>query len=123
VVDTLGAQAVGHRGDAVGVTDVSQARLTLQGGELVDDHLRLGLGHGTGHRVGIERLRHNRPSAQSPQHVAPGRRASHADHIVAGGGQLADELSADRTSRSGDEHFHGCLLRNHLSGDHPGGHI
>ncbi|HXQ56428.1 MAG TPA: NAD(P)H-binding protein, partial [Actinomycetes bacterium] len=38
----LGAQAVGHGGEAVGVPHLPQARVALEGGELVDDHLGLG---------------------------------------------------------------------------------
>jgi hypothetical protein len=92
VVGALGAQTVGHGGDAVGVPHVPQVQLALEGGELVDDHLGLGLGHGAGDRVGIERVGHHRPGAQGPQGVGLGRRTSHSDHVVAGGGELGDEL-------------------------------
>jgi hypothetical protein len=84
----------------------------------VDDHLGLGLGHGTGDRVGIERVGHDRPGTEGPEHVGLGRRPGHADHVVAGGGELGDELGADRTGGSGDEHFHGCLLPDPPSGGH-----
>jgi hypothetical protein len=118
----LGAQAVGHGGKAVGVPHLPQARVALEGGELVDNHLRLGLGHGTGDRVGIERVGHHR-LGKGPEHVGLGRRAGHADHVVARGGELGDELAADRTGGSSDEHFHGCLLPDPPSGGHSGGHL
>jgi hypothetical protein len=73
VIDALGAQAVGRGAEAVGVPHVPQARLARQGGELVDDHLGLGLGHGTSDRVGIERVGHDRPGTQGPQSVGLGR--------------------------------------------------
>jgi hypothetical protein len=118
VVGALRAQAVGRAGEALGVP---QVRLARQRGELVDDHLGLGLGHDPGDRVGIEGVGHDWPGAEGLEHAGLGRRPGHADHLVTGGGELGDELGADRTRGSGDEHLHGGLLHDPRFGRSPGG--
>ena len=88
MIGAFGAQAVGHGGEAVGVPQVPESRLALEGGELVDDHLGLRLGHRLGDCVGIERVGHDRPGAEASEQVGLGRRLGHAAHVVARGGQL-----------------------------------
>jgi hypothetical protein len=107
VVGALGAQAVGHGEELVGVLHV---HVTAEGGELVDDDLGFGLGHGPGHRVGVEGVGHHGTGAQGPDGVGLARRAGHAHDVVTSGIELGDELGAECASGTGDEHLHVCLL-------------
>ena len=56
VVGALGAQPVGERELTIEASHVDRGRY---GGELVHDHVGLGLAHGTPHGVGIQRVGHH----------------------------------------------------------------
>src|SRR5919106_592599 len=74
------------------------------------DHLRLGAGHGLGHRLGIERVGHHRAPAQLPNQLLLGLAAGHAGDLVPALDELRNELLTDRARRAGNEHLHGHLL-------------
>jgi hypothetical protein len=83
----------------------------------VDDHLGLGLGHGTGDRVGIERVGHDRPGTEGPEHVGLGRRPGHADHVVAGGGELGTSWVPIAPVAPATNTFMGASFPIHLRAD------
>jgi hypothetical protein len=83
VVGARGAQAVGLREVAVEMADVERLR---QRGELVDDHVGIGLRDHVGHGIGVEGVGHGGSPAQLADEV--GLRPGHAHHVVAGGEQL-----------------------------------
>ena len=84
---------------------------SAQRGELMDDHLGLGLGHHVGHRIGVERVDDDRLGAERPQRAGLGSRAGRADDLVAARHELGNELAADRAGRSGNEDLHDVSVR------------
>ena len=107
VVGPLGAQSIGEREVAIEVPHVDRRR---DRGELVHDHVGLGLAHGPLHGVGVERVDHDGLSADAAELVALGFRAGHPDDVVPVGDQHRNKLLADRTRGAGDEDLHGGSL-------------
>ena len=91
VVGALGAEPVGQREVALEVAQVDGAR---QRGELVDDHLGLGLGDRLGDRVGVERVGDDRPRAKAADEVLLLRRARHAHDVMPVGDELRGRAAA-----------------------------
>jgi hypothetical protein len=111
VIGALRAQAVGQREAAIDVAEVDP----LERGELVDDHLGLGLGDRMRDRVGVERVGHDGPGAEHAQQVLLGRGLGHADDLVTAGHELGDEPLAEGARGAGDEDLHGGLLSRHCT--------
>ena len=65
MVGALGAQPVRERERLLEPTQVDRA----EGGHLVDDHLRLGLGDGPGDRLGVEAVGGHRGRAELAEEV------------------------------------------------------
>ena len=84
VVRALGPQAVGQRELFVHLAEVEVGR---ERGELVDDHLGLGLGHGLRYLVGVERVDDRGLRTELPDLTRAGLAARRADNGVAGGRQ------------------------------------
>jgi hypothetical protein len=72
----------------------------------VDDDVRLGLGDGGSHTVGVEWVHHDAGRAQGVDGCAAGLVAAGAEHLVAGFGQRGREAAAQSSGRAGDEDSH-----------------
>jgi hypothetical protein len=80
------------------------------GGELVDDHVRLGLAHHPAHGCGVQCIGHDRLGADAAELVALRLRAGHPDDLVPVGDQQGDQLLTQRTRGAGNENPHGDSL-------------
>jgi hypothetical protein len=108
VVVALRAQAVGQGERPLEPAHVERAR---QRRELVDDHDGLGLRHRPRDRLGLERVGDGRPRTQAADHVLLGRRARHADDLVAVRDEQGNELLAERPGGAGYEDLHAISFR------------
>ncbi len=113
MVRRLGAQPVGHgrRRGALGVPHVPRRHLAGQRRQLMNDHLGLGGRHRLGHRVGVERVSHDRARSQAAHEVLLGRAPGHPDHLVASRRKLRHERSAENAGGAGNEDLHDGSFR------------
>jgi hypothetical protein len=72
----------------------------------VDDDLRLGVHHRVPDALGVERVGHDRLSAECTHRIAVLPPAGHADDVVAASHELGDELGADGAGGSRHEDLH-----------------
>ena len=108
VVGGLGAEAVGQGERAL---EVAQAQRPRQCGQLMHDHLGLGLGNGLGDRIRVERVGHDRTSAEAPDQILLLGLAGHADHLVPVGDELGNQVLAERPGGTCDEDLHDISFR------------
>jgi hypothetical protein len=82
-----------------------------EGGQLVHDHLGLGLADRAADGLGVEGIGERGPRAHVPH--KPGLRlaARHADDVVPVGDEERDQLSAQRPGGAGHEYLHGNSFR------------
>jgi hypothetical protein len=102
VVCSHGPQTVGGGERLVEVTRVE----TADRGQLMHDHVGLGLGDRVGDLLGVQRVRHDRGSSHLPDRVLLGFAAGHADDVVAGRHQPRDQLRADRARCTCEKDLH-----------------
>jgi hypothetical protein len=107
VVGAFGAQAVGERELSLEAPHIDGCRY---GGELVHDHVGLGLSHDPAHGAGIQRIGYDGLSADVAELLALRFRAGHPDDLVPVGDQQGDQLLTERTRGAGDENLHGDSL-------------
>ncbi|MER6569825.1 hypothetical protein ABT288_27450 [Streptomyces sp. NPDC001093] len=102
-VGAFGAEPVGggrHPLHALHICGLAQC------GELMEDHLGLGLGHRGGRRVGIARIDDDRFCTERAQGTGLGGRVPRADDLLAARHELGYEPSADVAGRVGIEDLH-----------------
>ena len=80
VIEALRAQLVGGREGAV---EVLQVQVRGEGRHLVDDHLRLGPGHGLAHGQAVQPVQQHRLGARVPQSGQLALAAGGRGHLVA----------------------------------------
>ena len=103
IVGPLRPQAVGRGEVSVEVADVERAR---KRGQLMHDHLGLGLGDRKRHLLGVERIGHHRGRTQSVDELSLGRGAGHACHLVAARHEPREKLPSERPRGAGDQDLH-----------------
>jgi hypothetical protein len=103
VVRTLGAQPVGGGESAVEMAGVERSG---QRRELMHDRLWLGLADDSADRLGIERVGDRRLRAELCDQLAFGLAAGDADDLMAVGGELRQQLPAERPGGPGDQDLH-----------------
>jgi hypothetical protein len=107
VVGAFGAQPVSLREGSV---EVPAEADVCERGRLMDDRVGLGAHDRFMDGLGVERIEHGRLRAEFAQLWRLFGRVACADDLVAALEQMRNEPTADRATRSYDEHLHRLLL-------------
>jgi hypothetical protein len=102
-VGALGPQPVRRRERLI---EVAREASVLERRGLVDDRLRLCLGHGPADRARVEQVERERRRVHRHDRLGVAGRAVGADHLVPAVDQLPREPQADRTARSHHQYAH-----------------